>query len=280
MNISKMLLFALLVSIVAGVGAASALNPSKTYSQRPEQLNMDYKEAKVRTNDGNATLNVWDVAAKTKATSTVLLLHSGEGNMGDYLGRVDQFISNGYNVVIFDWRGFGESSEFEIDNNMYLYPHFQDDMASMIDYCRKNHSATFDLYGWGIGGGLALGVGWHRPEAKRIVADTPFHSMEDLEERFSSWDEPMEVPFAGYETRHEPKPALATAPGKNLAGVLLIIGSNDMLFSVADMNALHALNKKIVDKEILVVENPDRKDNFRVDKAAYFNRIKAFLGGN
>ena len=32
---------------------------------------------------------------------------------------------------------------------------------------------------------------------KGIIADTPFLSIEDLENRFSEWDEPMEVPFTG-----------------------------------------------------------------------------------
>lgn len=81
---------------------------------------------------------------------------------------------------------------------MYIYPHFQDGVASMIDYCRNTHSANFHIYGWGISAGLSLGIGYTRPEIISIIADSTFLSMEDLEERFSEWDEPIEVPFAGY----------------------------------------------------------------------------------
>jgi pimeloyl-ACP methyl ester carboxylesterase len=261
------------------VGEAAALNPSRTYKQKPDKFNMEYKEHKVRTNDGAATLVAWHFRAKKKSASTVLVAHSGEGNMADYLRRVDTLRAE-HNVVIFDYRGFGESSEFEIDKNMYVYPHFQDDMASMIDHTRKTHSASFNIYGWGIGGGLALGVGFGRPEAKAIVADTPFFSMEDLEERFSSWDTPMEVPFAGYEKRFEPHSTLDGAPGKNLKKITLIVGSNDRVYKLADMQALQSKNKvtrKLIDKDIFVVENPDRKDNFRVAKAAYTARLMAGL---
>ncbi|MFT5780320.1 MAG: pimeloyl-ACP methyl ester carboxylesterase, partial [Crocinitomicaceae bacterium] len=224
-----------------------ALNPSRTYKQLPEKYNMEYKQAKVKTNDGNAELNIWDFPCKTKTTKLILIAHSGEGNMADYLRRVDQLTEN-FNVVIFDYRGFGESSDFEIDNNMFIYPHFIDDMESMIDYCRKQHVATFNIYGWGIGGGLALGVGWNRPESLQIIADTPFHSMEDLEERFESWDTPMEVPFAGYDKKFEPIYAVDAGPAKNLTGVLLIIGSNDILFKPSDMVSISAKQKKVFEK--------------------------------
>ena len=265
------LLFTLLLS-----GAANALNPSRTYKQKPEKYNMKYEAKKVKTNDGNAELNVWYFPSKKKTTRLVLIAHNGEGNMADYLKRADQFL-NTSNVVMFDYRGYGESSEFEIDNNMYIYPHFQDDMETMIDHCRKQHVATFDLYGFGIGGGLALGVGFGRVEMNKIIADTPFLSMEDLESRFESWEDPMEVPFSGYEKKNEPLTALTDSPGKNLKGVQLIIGSNDKLADKESMNKLQKLAPKIVSKDIYVVENPDRLDNFSVDQKAYAEVMLEFL---
>lgn len=276
MKIRK-LYFAILFMMVAGAQSIFALNPSRTYKQRPEKYNMEYTEYKVKTNDGDATLNVWDFPCKAgKTTKHVLIAHNGEGNMADYLRRVDQFRSE-YNVTIFDYRGFGESSEFEIDKNMYIYPHFQDDYETMIDWVRKQHVSTFNLYGFGIGGGLTLGIGWNRKEANRIIADTPFLSMEDLEERFSDWDEPMEVPFAGYEKRFEPVYALDESSARDQCRVQIIVGSNDLLYKVSDMESLSAKQKKQFTKKIYVVENPDRKDNFKVDKSAYFKVIKEFL---
>lgn len=258
---------------------ALSLNPSRTYKQRPEKYNMEYKEVKVKTEDG-AELNVWNFPCKnTKTTNLILIAHNGEGNMGDYLQRVDLFRSE-YNVVIFDYRGYGESSEFEIDRNMFIYPHFQNDMEAMFDYCRKQHAQTFNVYGWGIGGGLVFGVGYSRPETKKIIADTPFLSMEDLENRFESWDEPMEVPFAGYDKRNEPLYSLENAPGKFLQSVKLIIGSNDYLFSAEDLKNLRAKNKtatSLINKDIYVVENPDRKDNFKINKEAYTKVVLDFF---
>jgi len=255
----------------------TALNPSRTYKQRPEKYNMPYTEHQVGTNDGKASIKLWYFKAKTSSTELMLICHNGEGNMADYLRRVDQFRSIGYNVAIFDYRGFGESSEFAIDNNMYIYPHFTDDVQSVIEYCSKNFAPSLHLYGWGMGAGLALGVGYHQAQIKSIIADEPFLSMIDLEEKFAEWDEPMEVPFAGYAERHEPIHTLNYTSQKNLKGIKLIVGSNSLLISKSDMERLQEKNEDLID--IYVVDNPDRIDNFRVNKTAYFGEINSFLRG-
>ncbi len=253
-----------------------ALNPSRTYKQLPDKYNLSYEAHKVKTEDG-VELNAWFFPAKTKTTQLILISHNGEGNMADYLRRVDQFVSLGYNVITYDYRGFGESAEFEIDNNMYIYPHFQDDLTAMIDFCRQQYVQNFHLYGWGIGAGLSLGIGYNRAEVRKIIADTPFLSMEDLENRFEDWDEPMEVPFAGYEKRYEPEFCVDAEPTGPKA-VLLILGSNDSLFKTQDLKVLQGKQKKVFIAPIYVVENPDRKDNFQIDRAAYMQTVKAFLG--
>ncbi|MEM0996021.1 MAG: alpha/beta hydrolase [Bacteroidota bacterium] len=276
--------FFLLFTVFFTSSSLFALNPSRTYKQLPDKYNMKYEAFMVPTEDG-AKLKAWYFPANVNTTRLVLISHNGEGNMADYLRRVDQFTSIGFNVVTYDYRGFGESSEFEVDNNMFIYPHFQDDMKAMIDFCRKQFVQTFHLYGWGIGAGLSLGIGWNRNEVKAIIADTPFLSMEDLETRLEDADEPfggMEVPFAGYDKKYEPVYSVdnqAATLKNNFKNVLLIIGSNDALFKLADMEKIAAKQKKMFEKKIFVVENPDRKDNFRVDRAAYFTRMGEFLSG-
>jgi pimeloyl-ACP methyl ester carboxylesterase len=267
--------FLLLPGLVA---PAMALDPSRTYKQRPEKYNMVYTAVKIPTADGTE-LNAWHFTVKAAKKRLVVISHNGQGNMADSLRRVDQFKRLGFEVLIYDYRGFGESADFEIDNGMYLYPHFVEDLEGVLAHVAKaiKPDETI-LYGWGIGAGLSLGVGWGLPGVKRIIADTPFLTMEDLEARLSKSDAPLEVPFAGYAKRHQPSDALKSPPGFRDLGVLLIIGSDDALFSLADMKTLSAAQPKHVHRPIHVVENPDRKDNFRVDKSGYFKAIGEFLG--
>lgn len=257
---------------------ALALNPSRTYKQLPDKYNMEYETVRVKTVDG-AELNAWYFKGSSGKSPLVLLAHNGDGNMADYLQRVAALKEMGCAVFIFDYRGYGESSEFEIDPNMYIYPHFQDDMQAAIDYCRSNITSTFSLYGWGIGAGLSLGIGYHSLEVTQIIADSPFLSMEDMEQRFSSWDEPMEVPFAGYEKRFEPIYALDMEPSKSLIKISLIVASVDLLSSVDDMKRLQAKRPKLVDKHIFVVTNPEGLiDNFTADTEGYKEYLKSALG--
>lgn len=276
----KRTMFMLTLLLALGTKQALSLNPSREYKQLPEKYNMVYEEENVTTADG-ATLKAWYFpAAEVKTTQLILICHNGEGNMADYLIKVNQFRANGYNVVVFDYRGFGKSSDFAIDNNMYMYPQFQDDVKAMIVFCRQKYVQAFNIYGFGMGAGLSLGIGWNRNEIKKIIADTPFLSMEDLEKRFSSWDTPMEVPFAGYDKKFEPIYSLDAAPVVLKNGykqVLLIIGSNDILFKVDDMKTLQKKQPKLVAKDIFVVTNPKRIDNFLVNKDTYFKVVSDFL---
>ncbi len=252
-----------------------ALNPSRTYKQRPDRYNIKYTEVKVKTEDTNQ-LNLWYFPTLNTSTKLVIMAHNGEGNMADYLRRVDQFKRIGFNVVTFDYRGYGESSAFEIAGDMFIYSEFTKDLEAVIEYCKANYQKTFDIYGFGIGAGLALGVGYNRSEITRIIADTPFLSLEDLEEKFDQQRYWMEMPFDTFKENFEPINALKKPSDENLKGILLIIGSNDILFNRMDMEKLRQLNKKLI-SPIEVIENPSRMDNFKANKEKYFAEISFFI---
>jgi pimeloyl-ACP methyl ester carboxylesterase len=255
------------------VPTADALNPSRTYKQLPTKYNMEYTEHSVSTADG-ATLNTWAFPAKGKTEDVVLILHNGEGNMADYLRRIDQFRSE-YNVVVFDYRGYGESSEFEIDKSLAVHSEFVGDANAMIEWSAKQHGGDVHLYGWGMGAGLALGTGWQSASVRKIIADTPFFSMEDLEERFAKSGVRTKVP-ARKDSALNVWSVLGTKSASPI-DVLLIVGDSDPLYTVKDMQSLQARAQS--KHKVYVVENPDRKDNFRVDKAAYMKAINTFLKG-
>lgn len=104
--------------------------------------------------------------------------------------------------------------------------------------------------------------------------------MEDLEDKFSSWDEPMEVPFAGYDKWFEPAVAVASAPGTQVKKVKLIVGSNALISNEDDMKKFQGTDKgasKRIDPVIYVVNNPNRKDNFAANKAKYIQVISAVI---
>ena len=68
------------------------------------------------------------------------------------------------------------------------------------------------------------------------ITDTPFLSMEDLEARFSDWDEPMEVPFAGDAGAHGP--ALVVAGDADGLPILVSLAAVDDLADLSPVTVI------------------------------------------
>src|SRR4051812_35668594 len=119
--------FAVLVLCTVFSVQLMALNPSKEYKSTPDKYGMKFKEEKIKTSDG-ATLNSWFFESPKKTTNTIVISGSGDGNMADYLELVSQFLSANYNVLTYDYRGYGQSSDFTIDPQTYIYPQFVTDL--------------------------------------------------------------------------------------------------------------------------------------------------------
>lgn len=258
----------MLLSLLVPVAAAIA--PKATYDALPDKAVLPYEESRVATVDG-ASLAAWWFANPKKTTRTVVFVHDGTGNMGDDLARVEAFRGLGYNVVTFDYRGFGASSAFEMDPNMYLYPHFQDDVKAVIAWAATKAGAPVDVHGWGIGAGLGLGIGWNMAEVAGIFADGPFASMEDLDKVFSSYDAPPEVPFAGFDKHNEPVYALEAPPTiapKGTKRVLLVASAGDDVCSKELLGKLAKKQPKYV-LDTRVLDNPGKGETFAADRTAY-----------
>lgn len=272
----KTLLF---LSAILISGVTFGLNPSAKYVKKPDAVGLSFKTVKVPGEKDGVELNAWIITAKPgqKTTRLILISHNGEGNMADYLRKYKTFSDLGFTVVAFDYRGYGESSGFEIDNNMYLYPHFLEDVKAMIKYSSKLvEGGSIDMYGFGIGAGMAFGAGWNSPAVNKIIADTPFLSMEDLESRFKSWETPMEVPSSGYDKSCEPIHSVSSEmKGKNKQ-ILIIIGSDDKLYAAEDMEKLQSAKKEVV-RSVIVIDNPKNGLNFDADLATWTKRVAAFL---
>lgn len=248
-----------------------ALNPSKEYKVTPDKFGMQYKQEEVKTSDG-AVLNAWFFENTKKSINWVVISGSGEGNMADHLEIVNSFLSAGYNVATYDYRGFGASSEFKIDPDLFIYPQFITDLNAILDHLRKSRAITkFDLFGLNIGAGLSIGVGANRPETKKIIADGPWTSLEGMKAKIKSkTGKEINMPF-GYDKTHEPLYAFEKPKGP-MKNLMIIISAQDPIVGPSDVKVIKGVN------EVYVVKNsPTNADNFSTDKNAYFEKISKFL---
>ena len=83
--------------------------PTREIAQTPAQAGLVYRELAVETEDGER-LHGWRLDARSAPIGHVLLCHGNGGNVGDRVLFAALLTAVGFDVVLFDYRGYGRSS--------------------------------------------------------------------------------------------------------------------------------------------------------------------------
>ncbi len=86
--------------------------PNTRLDITPDEIGMLYDDVFFASDDGTV-LHGWFLYARpegTEASPTVLFLHGNAGNVGTHLGGAYWLPSQGFNVFLVDYRGFGRSA--------------------------------------------------------------------------------------------------------------------------------------------------------------------------
>lgn len=104
---------------------------------------------------------------------TIVICNGDSGNMSYLLNFAKAFSTNGYNVLTFDWRGFGESQTFPIDTNYLVYNEFLTDFDAAIEFVKTLptvDTAQIGVYGFSTGAFLSYATACKRKDIKAIIA--------------------------------------------------------------------------------------------------------------
>jgi dienelactone hydrolase len=254
-----------------------ALNPSRKYEALPSDYGMQYEEKSIPTEDELITLKAWFFKPAESSKRVIILSDDGEGNMADNITLISQFLSLGYNVLAYDYRGFGESSDFNINNKFYIYNEFQKDLTAVINYVRKYHATltVLDIYGKGMGAGISIAVACNNTNVKNVIADSPYYSLSETKQKYKETSGTMYLMPLGYiKNTLEPKYALAEK-GKHLYGILIICGEIDPISGPMDYKSYSkgAIPKMAVE----VIPGVPSQETFTSNEDRYFETIKKFL---
>jgi len=85
--------------------------PSKDEPCTPGKYGIAFEDVQFATADG-VQLHAWFLAAAKgrNAKGTVVFSHGNTGSLGYYLGLVDWLVRDGYQILMYDYRGFGKSA--------------------------------------------------------------------------------------------------------------------------------------------------------------------------
>lgn len=99
-----LLLLALLIQ-----GCTSLMfQPMEPLVRTPADVGLTYRDLYFRAEDGTL-LHAWFLPAKHEAKGTVLFLHGNAENISTHLGSVWWLPAEGYQVMLYDYRGYGHS---------------------------------------------------------------------------------------------------------------------------------------------------------------------------
>lgn len=259
--------------------SAIALNPVREYEITPEDYGMEFSEISIPTEDEEITLFGWFFDAPEKdSKKLVIISDDGDGNMADNLEMVSNYLSLGYNVITYDYRGYGKSSDFTVKSKFFIYSQFHLDLKAVMDYSKKNHNNLIhmDLYGVGIGASLSICSGVNNSYVRRVVADGPYCSLEQVKNNLGKTGESVLMPLGFNKTDLEPEFAI-TEKGSHLGGMLIIVAEKDPVTSYKELQAIFKGAKVKPDWYVLKGATTN-KANFSSGTNAYFQEVKDFLG--
>jgi alpha-beta hydrolase superfamily lysophospholipase len=148
--------------------------PLKELEATPQDIGLPFKEVNLKTSD-DCQIHGWFIGDQ-KAKDVVLFYHGNAGNISHRLDSIDIFYRLGFNVFIFDYRGYGRSEGDPSEEGTYL------DSEAAWQYLvnkEKIPPKQIILFGRSLGGAIAACQAT-KVKAKCIILESTFTSVPDF----------------------------------------------------------------------------------------------------
>jgi uncharacterized protein len=179
---SKQMKWTLFFILFGFATVALAISPEREYKWTPDMRGLNYSEYRLKTTD-NYTINVWEYARpdSLKTDRTIILVGTDAGNMSYLIWQAKAFVSKGFRVIAFDYRGFGKSSDFTINKDFLFYTEFGLDLDSVIKATRgKYPTDKIGLYAMSMGTHVSL---WRKEKVDFSIAEGFYNDPQKVVER-------------------------------------------------------------------------------------------------
>lgn len=170
--------------------------PRLPITKFPTDYGMVYKDIAFSSRDSKTVLKGWVIPPDGAAKLTVIFSHGYGGNRYednvDFLPLSTYLVNAGYRVVMFDFRGSGESG----GTMTTVSAKEKLDLLGAIDWVKANFKEPVALYGISMGASTSLLAGSASEDVAGIIADSPFSDLKDyLSENMSFWTKLPRYPY-------------------------------------------------------------------------------------
>ena len=297
----------LLIALFSGIGNCHAIIPDTVYIRKPESMGLIYKNLEVITNDVykietwffpaqsplsegelrdlNGNRRTYETQNETKRP-TIIVCNGDAGNMAYFqLYLAKSWTSRGFNVVTFDWRGFGKSSPFAMDRNYLCYTEMLKDYRAVVRTTSEQEevlNGAIAVVGWSTGAYLSMITAYTDDLVNAFVGrslPTDFDDFIPLVMKYKNKTRNELLVPEDFPTELMPV-HIAPEFGKPL---FLIVGENDFRTPVW-------MSRKIIEsvpgttpKELMIVENAahgGKEDPILIAFDDFIKRTSDFLMAN
>jgi hypothetical protein len=216
------------------------------------------------------TVHAWYREAAVDAP-TVLFLHGARRNLYESQYRIDRLAELGLNVLAIDYRGFGHSTPILPSEETAL----QDAHAALDELLRRQpDSRRRFLYGYSLGGAVAIALAAERDGVAGVVVESSFTSIAELV-RASRWGW---VPFLDAVVTQEFDSR--TRIGRVNEPLLLVHGTADGVIphTMSDELLAAATGVQPDLKRLVKIDGANHRGAPFVDRAMFDGALRDFVG--
>jgi uncharacterized protein len=197
---------------LALVGCTGVIfQPMRELVLTPDQIGLDYQEVTFEAEDG-VPLHGWFLPARAPRRGAILFLHGNAQNISTHVANVAWLPAEGFDVLLFDYRGYGRSEGRPSLAGLRL------DFEAALATLRARPEVDADrvvVFGQSLGGALAitaLATSPHRHQVRALIVEGAFTSYRDLAREklagfWLTW--PLQVPLGlTIDDRYRPSDAI------------------------------------------------------------------------
>jgi fermentation-respiration switch protein FrsA (DUF1100 family) len=218
------------------------------------------KDCWITTEDG-VKIHGWFAAADS-ALATLIMSHGNAGNISHRIPIIRELQRRKFNVLMFDYRGYGRSEGSPDEEGIYK------DGRAVFDYALKLPEVNprrVVLWGTSLGGAVAVDVALHR-RAAGLILESTFSSAKDVARAVYPFL-PVHLVLRSQFNSAE-KIQNITIP------VLVMHGNRDSIIPIAlGRKLFRAANDP---KEFYEITGADHNDTFFTGGSAYYDKVSLF----
>lgn len=180
-NVFSSILLVLAAGAVAGwiylrrFERAQLYAPASAVAATPAHYQLRYQDVQFVAADGTSLTGWWIPANRPRGT--VVYCHGNAGNVGSHAYVAPEFFRRGFNLLLWDYRGYGLSGGRPSEKGFY------DDARSAFDAARSmSGELPIVVFGDSLGAAVAVQLAQDRPAAA-LVVQSGFASAADMASR-------------------------------------------------------------------------------------------------